>query len=551
MSMNIRMDKEDVVHLHNGITQFLHKQYYSVVKKNNIMKFAIKYMELENTILSEVTQTQKDKHDWLSISLPHSAYEGDRVEISCTGEKNHDIRRLKYFKDGSRIATYSSAWSYTIDNAKFSDSGSYFCEADRKVFLFMDTTEESRSMWLNVKELFPAPRLTVSPLQPTEGSSVTLSCNTWLPSDRATTWLRYSFFKDGHTLQSGWSSSQFTISAIRKEDSGNYWCEAMTASHSVKKRSQQSYINVESIPVSQVSIEILTTRGWGVEGQTLVLVCSVAKGTGLIMYSWYREDTKESVGRKSQHSQRAKLEITPLRESHAGGYYCTADNSYGLVQSAVVNITVKVPVLDPVLSISVPGVLPFIGDVAELQCEDKRASPPILYWFYHENILLGNTSAPSGGKASFKLTLTEGHSGNYFCEADNCCGMKRSEEVPLVVTEAPPKVRLVNGPHHCEGRVEVEQDGRWGTVCDDGWDMRDVAVVCRELGCGAAKHTPIAMLYPPVVDEALPVLIQVALCNGTEKALVECDQVETFDCGHDEDAGAVCEGGLSLKPRMP
>ncbi|KAL6082400.1 hypothetical protein STEG23_014326, partial [Scotinomys teguina] len=397
--------------------------------------------------------------NWLSISLPHSAYEGDRVEISCTGEKNHDIRRLKYFKDGSRIATYSSAWSYTIDNAKFSDSGSYFCEADRKAFLFMDTTEESRSMWLNVK----------------------------------------------------------------------------------------------GIPVSQVSIEILTTRGWGVEGQTLVLVCSVAKGTGLIMYSWYREDTKESVGRKSQHSQRAKLEITPLRESHAGGYYCTADNSYGLVQSAVVNITVKVPVLDPVLSISVPGVLPFIGDVAELQCEDKRASPPILYWFYHENILLGNTSAPSGGKASFKLILTEGHSGNYFCEADNCCGMKRSEEVPLIVTEAPPKVRLVNGPHHCEGRVEVEQDGRWGTVCDDGWDMRDVAVVCRELGCGAAKHTPIAMLYPPVVDEALPVLIQVALCNGTEKALVECDQVETFDCGHDEDAGAVCEGLCTLAqcPQKP
>lgn len=94
----------------------------------------------------------------------------------------------------------------------------------------------------------------------------------------------------------------------------------------------------------------------------------------------------------------------------------------------------SVPVLSPLLSISVPGVLPFIGDVAELQCEDKRASPPILYWFYHENITLGNTSAPSGGKASFKLTLTAGHSGNYSCEADNGWGMKRSQVVPLNVT---------------------------------------------------------------------------------------------------------------------
>nr|XP_042135177.1 Fc receptor-like protein 4 isoform X6 [Peromyscus maniculatus bairdii] len=372
------------------------------------------------------------------------------------GVTNHDIKTLKYFKDGSQIGTYNGFWIYTISKARFSDSGSYFCKADRKVSLYMDTKEETRSMWLNVSELFPAPGLTASPLPPIEGSSVTLSCNTRLPSDRATTQLRYSFFKDGHTLRSEWTSPKFTISAIWKEDSGNYWCEAMTASHSVLKRSQRSYIDVERIPVSQVSMEIQSPGDWGIEGQSLVLVCSVAKGTGLIMYSWHREDTKESVGRKSQHSQRAELEIAPVRESHAGGYYCTADNSYGLVQSAVVTVTVKEP---------------------------------------------------------------------------------------------PPKVRLVNGPHHCEGRVEVEQEGRWGTVCDDGWDMKDVAVVCRELGCGAAKHTPIAMLYPPVVDEALPVLIQVALCNGTEKTLAECDQVEPFDCGHDEDAGAVCEA-LSIRTKL-
>lgn len=95
-------------------------------------------------------------------------------------------------------------------------------------------------------ELFPAPGLTVSSLQPIEGRSMTLSCNTWLPSDRATTQLRYSFFKDGHALQSGGSSPTFMISAIWKEDSGNYWCEAMTASHSVSKQSRRSYIDVES-----------------------------------------------------------------------------------------------------------------------------------------------------------------------------------------------------------------------------------------------------------------------------------------------------------------
>ena len=37
-------------------------EYYSAVKNNDILKFACKWMELGKTILSEVTQSQKDEH---------------------------------------------------------------------------------------------------------------------------------------------------------------------------------------------------------------------------------------------------------------------------------------------------------------------------------------------------------------------------------------------------------------------------------------------------------------------------------------------------------
>ena len=47
------MGKENVVHLHNGV---LHS------RKKDILKFASKRMDLENIILSEVTQTKKDKY---------------------------------------------------------------------------------------------------------------------------------------------------------------------------------------------------------------------------------------------------------------------------------------------------------------------------------------------------------------------------------------------------------------------------------------------------------------------------------------------------------
>ena len=36
--------------------------YHSAIKNNDFMKFAGKWMELENIMLNEVTQTQKNTH---------------------------------------------------------------------------------------------------------------------------------------------------------------------------------------------------------------------------------------------------------------------------------------------------------------------------------------------------------------------------------------------------------------------------------------------------------------------------------------------------------
>ena len=46
------MDKEDVTHIHT-------MQYYSAVRKNEIMPFAAMWMDLDIIILSEIIQTEK------------------------------------------------------------------------------------------------------------------------------------------------------------------------------------------------------------------------------------------------------------------------------------------------------------------------------------------------------------------------------------------------------------------------------------------------------------------------------------------------------------
>ena len=53
------MDKEEVVH--RTI------EYYSTIKKNEIMPFVVTEMDLEMVILSEVSQTEKDKYHMISL----------------------------------------------------------------------------------------------------------------------------------------------------------------------------------------------------------------------------------------------------------------------------------------------------------------------------------------------------------------------------------------------------------------------------------------------------------------------------------------------------
>lgn len=102
-------------------------------------------------------------------------------------------------------------------------------------------------------------------------------------------------------------------------------------------------------------------------------------------------------------------------------------------------------------------------------------------------------------------------------------------------------LRLVGGAGPCQGRVEILHGGLWGTICDDDWGLPDAAVVCRQLGCGAALAATTNAFFGYGTGH---ILLDNVHCEGGELRLAACQSLGwgVHNCGHHEDAGVLCAG---------
>jgi len=139
---------------------------------------------------------------------------------------------------------------------------------------------------------------------------------------------------------------------------------------------------------------------------------------------------------------------------------------------------------------------------------------------------------------------------------DNQIHMINMKNTNIVAT-----IRLTGG-NSTFGRVEVNMNGGWGSLCDDGMTHNygsydpeangtakvangAAKVICRTLGFSggfgnSVKREPFTSLKVP--SSTLPFLMDDLECTGTERSIFDCRRWSSENCNHssNEDFAVSC-----------
>ncbi|NXV78668.1 SN protein, partial [Atlantisia rogersi] len=250
------------------------------------------------------------------------------------------------------------------------------------------------------------------------GDTVSLSCkvDSSYPAISA-----YRWYKDGVAVG---SEQILTLRDIRREDYGQYHCEAENAVGTGAAPAVTLYIFSAKISVSPAA-EVQ-------EGTATTLSCDIpGRGDQDLSYTWYKN------GAWLQDGAARCLLFHHASASDAGYYTCKVTNDWGSDTSQAVSLSVTYPPRTPTMTFfqDTQG-----GKLAIVHCA-VDSHPPATMALYHDGTLLAASGLQAAPKQRFSVTASRNalrleirgtgpqDSGEYRCVATNTYGNASADKL--------------------------------------------------------------------------------------------------------------------------
>ncbi|XP_073466559.1 Fc receptor-like protein 6 [Aquarana catesbeiana] len=261
-------------------------------------------------------------------------------------------------------------------------------------------------------ELFSPPEIKVIPSRVIEGDEMTVRCDYRLDPLRGGTELHFAFYRDGRTVQGYNVSDTYRVRSSQLEDSGNYTCEVRTASDTVRKMSDEIYIQIYELFSPP---EIKVTLSGVIEGDEMTVRCDTRldplRGGTELHFAFYRD------GRTVQGynvSDTYRVRSSQLEDS--GKYTCEVRTASDTVRKMSDGLYIKIhEFFPPEIKVTLSMVKE--GDEMTVKCDTRldplRGGTNLRFAFYRD----GRTVREYNVSDTYRVWSAQlEDSGNYTCD---------------------------------------------------------------------------------------------------------------------------------------
>ena len=464
----------------SAITNATNSTYtISSVKSSDVGSYTVTVSNSAGSVTSSVARLLlpvPDKRLDHIIIIPNGTvvYVGKTMNCICKA----------YYTDGTN-SSVKPEWAIISgkDYATIDENGLLTALAEGDVKIGASYTENDitceDTVDVKIMRLIP-PEIIIPPVSQTVsvGDSVTFSVVAIGSAP-----LYYQWYKDGHTLPGGKSSS-YTISSVSKEDAGTY---TVIVTNNAGMATAQAQLEVSDKPIITEQPQSQKVN----EGSSVSFSVK-AEGTAPLSYQWYKGSSKISGATKATYT------ISSVTSSDAGSYKVTVTNKVGSVTSDIAKLTV---VIKPKITKQPQQNQTVIEGSSATFSVTATGTTPLSYQWYKDGSALKNATNATYTISSVKSS----DAGSYTVTASNSAGSVTSSEAQLIVIKPGSIIRII--PIENGTKVRIEFTGMlqestdmktWKDVTSKSpyttgvWGEKKFYRSCREVNIDPLAIVPIA-----------------------------------------------------------